>query len=168
MDELQTQNLIGVLALAVSDRMQEAVTEDSGHASSGAAALSVLHHILSSPSIETLGRALGLTSSGTVRLVDRLADVGLVRRMAGPDGRVTNVMLTGAGRRVSNRVTSARTAVLQESLAVLNAEERVQLGTLAARVLVGMVRVPGAPRWTCRSRLSRTVSPSNTFLFCLR
>src|SRR4051794_41929024 len=81
----------------------------TGRASGSAAvALSALHHLLDSPSIDLLRQVLGLTPSGAVRLVDRLAADGLVRRTPGPDGRQVAVVLTARGRRAAAAVASAR------------------------------------------------------------
>jgi MarR family transcriptional repressor of emrRAB len=153
--EEQAQNLVGALSLALSDRVQEAVTAASGQAPSAAAALSALRHFEFDPSIDLLGRILGLTSSGTVRLVDRLAEAGLVRRdrsgrTAGTDARVATLRLTPAGRRAAGRITAARARTLQAAMLALSPEEREQLGTLAGRVMAGMARPPGAVRWGCR------------------
>ena len=63
-----------------------------------AAALSALLHFLDRRTVDLLRQVLGLTSSGTVRLVDRMAESGYVRRGPGPDGRSTSISLTGAGR----------------------------------------------------------------------
>ena len=49
----------------------------AGQSESAAAALSALLHFLDRPSVDLLRQVLGLTSSGTVRLVDRLAESGL-------------------------------------------------------------------------------------------
>ncbi|MGH9186570.1 MAG: MarR family winged helix-turn-helix transcriptional regulator [Acidimicrobiales bacterium] len=146
----QTENLLGALSLALFDRMQDAVGGAAGQADNGAVALSALSHFLRGPSIDTLGKVLGLTSSGTVRLVDRLAEAGLVRRDVGADGRVTTVVLTAKGRRAAARVTAARQGVLGDALQVLGEKERQQLGSLVGRVLAGLARPPGAVRWTCR------------------
>jgi hypothetical protein len=40
--------------------------------------------------------------------------------------------------------------VLERSLAVLSPDERVTFERLAGKVLVGMMRGPGAIRWMCR------------------
>ena len=50
-----------------------------------APALSALLHFLDRRTVDLLRQVLGLTSSGTVRLVDRMAESGYVRR--GPDRR---------------------------------------------------------------------------------
>ena len=87
MDDAHTANLLGALSLVVHDRFGEAMTEATGGSETAAAALSSLDNFLDRPTIDTLRRVLGLTSSGTVRLVDRLEDEGLVERGTGEDRR---------------------------------------------------------------------------------
>jgi DNA-binding MarR family transcriptional regulator len=146
----QPQNRIGALALVVTDRMVEATDAAVGLSVSDATALSALHHFLDRPSVDLLRQVLGLTSSGTVRLVDRLVQAGYVRRSGGEDGRSTTVALTASGRRAAVRVSAARAEVLEEALRVLPPAERRQLDSLTSRVLVGLMREPGATRWMCR------------------
>jgi DNA-binding MarR family transcriptional regulator len=145
-----TGNRLGALALAVTDRTSEAVTGAATHSDSVAAALSALHHILDGPSIDRLRQVLGLTHSGAVRLVDRLERAGYARRRPGPDARTTVVVLTASGRRAAARVTAARAEVLDAALAALSPAERDTLDELVGKVLVGMMREPGATLWTCR------------------
>jgi DNA-binding MarR family transcriptional regulator len=146
----QAANLLGALALRLSDELERAVTQAAGLAESDAAALSALHHFLDSPSVDLLARALGLSSSGAVRLVDRLEDAELVRRATAADGRVTSVTLTAAGRRRAAGVTRARGELMEQALAALTTSERRQFGELAGKILAGLIRPPGARRWTCR------------------
>jgi DNA-binding MarR family transcriptional regulator len=143
-------NVVGALSLIVADQMADAVGEAAGRSESAAAALSALLHFLDRPTIDLLRQVLGLTSSGTVRLVDRLEESGFVRRDAGADGRSTSVVLTEAGRAAATRVATARSEVLLRSLGVLSDAERVVFEELASKVLVGMMRGPGATRWMCR------------------
>ncbi|HET7016458.1 MAG TPA: MarR family winged helix-turn-helix transcriptional regulator [Streptosporangiaceae bacterium] len=143
-------NLLGALALAVSDRATDAVSAAAGRSDSAAAALSALLHFLDRPTIDRLRQVLGLTSSGTVRLVDRLEESGYVCRVAGQDARSTAVMLTEAGVAAAEGVSAARTAVLLRSLSVLSEEERATFEHLISKMLTGMIRGPGATRWTCR------------------
>jgi DNA-binding MarR family transcriptional regulator len=145
----RTANLLGALALAIVDRTSEAIA-DNGPGDSAAAALSALHHFLEGPSVELLSRVLGLSHSGTVRLVDRLERSGYVRRETGADGRSTLVTLTPAGRRAAERTTRARTEVLEGALSVLPARDRAALENILAQLLVGMMRGPGAVKWICR------------------
>lgn len=143
-------NLVGALALAVTDRTGAAMAAASGVSESAATALSALHHFLERPSIDRLRQVLGLTSSGTVRLVDKLVEVGYVRRQPGPDARSTAITLTASGRAAAKRVVAARTAVLNEVLAPLSGPERAMLDEVVGKVLVGLMREPGATRWNCR------------------
>jgi MarR family transcriptional repressor of emrRAB len=143
-------NLLGALALAVVDRTTEAVAGAAGESLSTAAALSALRHIVEAPSIDRLSQVLGLTHSGTVRLVDRLEGAGYIRRERGVDGRSAAVSLTPSGVEAAARVTRARADVLDTALAPLTPDERETLGDLVGRILVGMMREPGATRWTCR------------------
>lgn len=146
----QADNLLGALGLAIADRMGDAIAASAGHASSDAIALSALQDFLEAPTVDRLAEVLGLTSSGTVRLVDRLERAGLVTRRVGADGRSTHVTLTAAGRRAGHAVATTRLTFLHDALAVLTPDERLTFGRLAGKVLAGMVRPPGATRWTCR------------------
>jgi DNA-binding MarR family transcriptional regulator len=143
-------NLVGSLALAISDRAGAAMADAGGVSQSAATALSALHHFLDRPSIDLLRQVLGLTSSGTVRLVDSLVKAGYVRRRPGTDARSTAITLTAAGRAAAKRVVAARAAVLTEALAPLSAPERATLDTLVGKILVGLMRPPGAIGWNCR------------------
>ena len=107
---------------------------------SAAAALSALLHFLGRPSVDQLRQVLGLTSSGTVRLLDRLAESGYVRREPGADGGSTSIGLTDAGRQAAVRVSRARAAVVEDALAVLSPAERAN------------VRAPGQPGHDARTR----------------
>jgi DNA-binding MarR family transcriptional regulator len=145
-----TANLLGALSLAVTDRTSDAAGEALGQSDSAAIALSALHHFLNDPSVDRLRQVLGLTASGTVRLVDRLEAAGYVTRRPGHDGRSVSVRLTANGRRAARRVTAARSDVLQEALSRLHPEEREVLDGIVSRMLAGMIRGPGATRWMCR------------------
>ena len=143
-------NVFGALSLVVADQAADAIAEAAGRSESAAAALSALLHFLDRPSVDRLRQVLGLTSSGTVRLLDRLEESGFVRRAPGADSRSTSVVLTESGRQAAARVSRARAEVLGRSLAVLSDAERETFEVLAAKVLVGMMRGPGATRWICR------------------
>jgi DNA-binding MarR family transcriptional regulator len=143
-------NVLGALALVVADRTSDAIARASGQSETAAAALSALHHFLDGPTIDLLRQVLGLTPSGTVRLVDRLVEAGYVKRGPGGDGRSRSVTLTAEGRRAAERVAEARADVLGAALAALSPAERETLHALAGRLLSTFVRGPGATRWVCR------------------
>jgi DNA-binding MarR family transcriptional regulator len=146
----QAANLLGALGSAVDDRVKAAVTEAAGGAENDATALSALLHFLDDPRIDQLAQVLGLTSSGTVRLVDRLQRLGLVERSGGEDARATSVVMTAAGRVRAEKVNRARTEMLERALAALSPAEQDQFGALAGKILVGIMRPPGAYGWMCR------------------
>lgn len=146
----QGANVFGALALVVADQAADAVAEAAGRSESAAAALSALAHFLDRPSVDRLRQVLGLTSSGTVRLLDRLEESGYVRREPGADGRTSAVVLTPAGRLAADRVTQARADVLERALGALTSAERATFAELTGKVLAGMIRGPGATRWICR------------------
>ena len=145
-------NVLGALALAVTDRMTAAMEGAAGQSSAAAAALSALDQFLDGASIDVLGRVLGLTSSGTVRLVDRLEVAGHVRRAtAMDDARSTVVHLTAGGRRVARRIAAARLALVEEALATLTLKQLADLEGVLAPILTGLIRGPEATRWICRA-----------------
>ena len=146
----RTANVLGALALVVTDQASDAVAGAAGRSESAAAALSALLHFLDRPTVDLLRQVLGLTSSGTVRLIDRLEEAGYVRRGPGADGRSTAVLLTDEGEITARRISAARAEVLQGALAVLTADERAAFEGLIGKLLVGMMRGPGATRWICR------------------
>jgi DNA-binding MarR family transcriptional regulator len=143
-------NVVGALALIVADQMADVTALAAGRSESAPAALAALHHFLDGPSVDLLHQVLGLTSSGTVRLLDRLAESGLIERGPGRDGRSTAVSLTDAGAAKAREICAARAAVLDRALSALSPEERAQFSALSAKMLVGMMRGPGAVRWMCR------------------
>jgi DNA-binding MarR family transcriptional regulator len=148
--ELQAANLLGALALALSDRLRDAIRGAAQVAESDAIALSVLWQLFDAPRVDELARVLGLSSSGVVRLVDRLEGAGLARRTTGADGRVTATSLTAAGRRRAEVVTRARFELMEAALEPLSPAERRQFGELSGKILAHLIRPPGAVRWTCR------------------
>lgn len=146
----QTANLLGALSQVMADRMADEMEQAGGRSGSGAAALSALLHFLDQPSVDRLRQVLGLTPSGTVRLLDRLEESGYVRRGPGADGRSVSVSLTNEGRAAAERVAAARTGVLATALAVLSEDERESARLLFGKVLASLIRGPGATRWICR------------------
>lgn len=146
----QEANLLGALGAVVADRTTEAIARAAGQSATAATALSALRHFLDRPSIDLLRQVLGLTSSGTVRLVDRLVEAGYVTRGPGADGRTTTVLLTEAGRQAADRVSAARAAVLSDALARLSPADRQVLGRILGELLTGFIRGPGATKWLCR------------------
>jgi len=143
-------NVFGALALVVSDQIADATAEAAGRADSAPAALAALLHFLDRPSVDILRQVLGLSSSGAVRLLDRLAESGYAERVPGADRRSTAIVLTDAGRLAAEQVCRARAEVLDRATATLSPAERAEFDRLAGKMLIGMMRGPGAVRWICR------------------
>lgn len=143
-------NVLGALALAVSDRAERAVEARTGLASTSAAALNALREFLDRPSVEDLRRVLGLTHSGTVRLVDRLAATGLVARAGGVDGRSRQVVLTEEGRRLAAEAARARGEALSGLLDGFDDAERSALRSALGRLVGAVVATKDGGAWTCR------------------
>ncbi len=143
-------NVLGALALVITDRTTAAIAGASGLSASAAAAVSALHQFLDRPTLDHLRRVLGLTPSGAVRLVDRLAEAGLVSRGPGPDGRSRAVLLTGRGREAAERIAAARAALLNDLVAGLSPAERETLHALLGRLMSASVRAKEGGGWICR------------------
>ena len=135
MSDERTANLLGALALALTDRL---VGETEMRASHGAAAPAALVGIGVAPgcSIDILARIIGLTHSATVRLVDRLAADGLVERRSGADGRAVALYLTRRGHARRRAILKGREKVLAEALSPLSADEKAIL-TAQMETLLG-------------------------------
>jgi MarR family transcriptional repressor of emrRAB len=143
-------NLVGALALAIADRVQASAALAGGHGASGPAALTALHGHAAGATIDVLRRIVGLTHSGAVRLVDRLAAAGLVERRLGADGRSVALWLTPTGRRTARRILAQREAAVESALTELSAAERAALVRAAERMLPHLVEVPDDERRICR------------------
>lgn len=143
-------NVLGALALVVADQTSAAIAEASGQSVSGAAALSALHQFLDRPALDPLGRVLGLTPSGAVRLVDRLVEAGLVTRGAGTDRRSRSLALTVQGRRTAKRIAAVRADALRRLLERLTAEQRAAVSPLLGALLEAVVAAKTGGAWICR------------------
>jgi DNA-binding MarR family transcriptional regulator len=143
-------NLLGALALAVSDRLGEATERgDDGLAASESAALVTLTHYPGQP-IVTLGRTLRLTHSGAVRLADRLEAAGLARRAASGHGRALALRLTKQGQEAATQVLARRQAAAEELVGLLHPGEVAELERLAARLLAAITTDRRSARRLCR------------------
>jgi MarR family transcriptional regulator, negative regulator of the multidrug operon emrRAB len=147
--EAKLRNLLGAAAVAIADEIHAEAARTAGHAAAGPAALTALL-IHKGASVDKLARVLGLSHSGTVRLVDRLERDELVRRLPGNDGRAVSLELTPEGERRGTGVAGARAAVADEFIAGLDADERRALKGLLEKLLVTGVDDWGAVQHRCR------------------
>jgi DNA-binding MarR family transcriptional regulator len=144
-------NVLGALALVVTDELTRTIIASADQRSAtDAAALAALAQFLDGATLDRVHHVLGVTPSGAVRLVDRLAGAGLVTREAGPDGRSRAVRLTEAGRIRARTVHAARAAYLSGLTAGLSPEEVATLRDLLGRVMGNVVAAKAGGAWTCR------------------
>jgi DNA-binding MarR family transcriptional regulator len=148
-DAARTANLLGALALALGDELRTATETGAAHGASAPAALVVIG-TYPGRTIDALRPALGLSHSGTVRLVDRLAADGLVVRGSGADGRSVSLQLTAAGRAAMRALLAERRRALDGALAALSAQERRQLEQISEKLLAAMTRTETQADQFCR------------------
>jgi DNA-binding MarR family transcriptional regulator len=144
----QSSNLIAAWALAAVDAVA-AGCGSVGLAEREAATL-VLLGSHPGAGVDWLYPRLGLTQSGTVRLVDRLAEAGLVERGAALAGRRVPLALTPAGQQRLDRATAARAAAVAAVTTSLTTAERQTLARLAGKALGGVTRDRAAADTACR------------------
>jgi DNA-binding MarR family transcriptional regulator len=134
----------------ISDKILSAASAPVPDAGPTAAALALLFHV-PGLSVRTLAAGVGLSHPGTVRLVDRLVEEGLVRRRDhATDGRTRSLYLTKAGEKASAAVLEARDATIAEELSALEPQELALLAALAERVLRARLRDENHAYRICR------------------
>ena len=144
----RTANLCGALGVVLSDALADAAEVAGG--SSAATALVGLYGPSNGASIDALAGVLGLSHSGAVRLVDRLASDGLLERRRGADQRSTALQLTPAGRRMARQVMRRREANLQILLGLLTDDQERMLAEVMERMLIELGRDRAAEARVCR------------------
>ena len=142
-------NLLGALAVAVTDELAAASVAAAELTATQTAALNVVvHH--PGCTIRELSAVLELTHPGTVRLVDRLQDEGLLERRAGVDARSVALHVTPAGRRVWNRQRHARDERLAELVGSLSRGSRAALRGAVELLLAELTTDEGRAESICR------------------
>ena len=128
------ENLLGALAVGLSDAITSAVETTTGHAGAMGAALATLAQ---EPGlgIEQLRVPLGRTQSATVRVVDQLVAEGYAERRPGQDQRCVAVFLTAKGDRAASRVLASREQLLADAMSPLTPGERKTLTGALEKVL---------------------------------
>lgn len=149
MSDVRTANLLGALVLALNDEVGAVTAAATDHGAAFPAALVCIHWQPGS-SIEELRQKLGLSHSGTVRLLDRLEEEGAIERRQGRDGRSVALTLSAQGRRQARAILEVRRGVLAAALGRLSAAERRELGALVEKMLAGVTRDAGHADQICR------------------
>lgn len=99
-------------------------------------------------SADWLWTRIGLTQSGTVRLIDRLQGLGYLVRAR--QGRALRLSLTAQGRELLDEWNTTRERLAADALGGLSADQRAQFTELLALALRGTERVRAVADTTCR------------------
>ncbi len=130
-------NLLGVVGLAVADRIESTARDVLRHGGETPAAVVVIGYGLG-PSNDQLRRILGLSHPGSVRLVDRLVTDGLVERREASDKRAIALYLTKRGKALREELLKERLAALRPLLSPLSKAEQEKLAALLHKLLASM------------------------------
>ena len=145
----RTANLLGVVGLAVADRIGDTAREILRHGGETPAALVVIGYGLG-PSNDQLRHILGLSHPGTVRLVDRLVADGLVERREGRDRRAVALYLSERGMTLREELLKGRLAAIRPLLTPLTGAEQETLAALLHKMLSAMETTTAERRTLCR------------------
>ncbi|SRR5581483_4237158 len=127
-------NLLGALALGLSDAIHAIARKEAREGGPAGAALCAVAHA-PGLSIEILRRALGLSHPGAVRLIDRLAADAMIERRPARDRRAVALYLTARGARRVRKIMRDRRRALATALAALSPRERRTLTPLLEKML---------------------------------
>jgi len=143
-------NVVAAWVLAAGEAVGHATEEAAGGSGELASAL-VTVALFPGERVDALRHVLGLSPSGVVRAVDRLAGAGLVERR-GSSGDAREVLLhpTRRGVRVAERILAARASAVDELLACLAEGERAELVRLLQKLLTALPSDRAAARRICR------------------
>lgn len=164
------QNVLGALAMVLNDGIRSATDASIGISGETAAAVMLIG---ANPGLTVglVAKAVSLTPSGTVRLVEKLVIDGLVEKKHGIDQRTVVLSLTENGFAKRSQIQNERERVIEKSMRGLLAEEIAVLSPLLDRMLSNMMDSaeddyrfcrmcdedacePRCPVETCRSRLA--------------
>jgi MarR family transcriptional regulator, negative regulator of the multidrug operon emrRAB len=145
----RTTNLLGVVALAVTDRIEGTARDILSHAGETPAALVIIGYGFG-PSNDRLRRILGLSHPGTVRLVDRLVADGLVERREGRDKRAIALYLTKRGKALREELLKGRLAAIRPLLSSFTDAEEETFAALLHKMLSAMNPTDMERRTLCR------------------
>jgi MarR family transcriptional regulator, negative regulator of the multidrug operon emrRAB len=149
MAKLRTANLLGALAMEIAGRLERHGRRHPNETSSAAAALNVIG-FYEGCSNGALSRALGLSHTATVRLVDKLEAADLVVSEPGADKRVVALRLTELGRERAHAGVHERCVLLGDVVDLLTPAQRQSLDEILEVLLKSMVRAAQDADHICR------------------
>ena len=145
----RTANQLAALALCLTDAQRSVLDPAIGSSGEAAAAVTAVA-AFPGERVSFFSPILGLTSAGTVRLIGRLEQLGLIERRTGPDARSHALYLTEAGRATAERLRDTRQGLLSEVLSHLDDHAVGQLASLLKPLLAALPADRDAARRMCR------------------
>ncbi len=145
---MHMENVVTAWAMGLHDQLAAAAVE-SGFGVRDVAALTLVASHPDVP-VDWLRARIGLSQPGTVRLIDRLSQAGLVRRAA-REGRSVHLAVTPAGRKLLDRWTRQRDEAVRRLMTGLTAGQQTQLTELLATALGTPDRPRAEADRTCRT-----------------
>jgi len=134
MSRLRTANLLAALAGEITERAGAKLKTHPNQTDSSIAALNVMGFWDGITNAE-LAKALRLSHTATVRLVDKLEAQGLVQARGGDDKRATYLHLTASGKKAAQPALVARCVAVDGYLDGLTAAEEAQLAGLLEKLI---------------------------------
>jgi MarR family transcriptional regulator, negative regulator of the multidrug operon emrRAB len=140
-DHDRRDNLLGALVLTLADRIRDETEGVLGHAGGAAAALAA---IAQQPggTVEDLRRAIGRSHPASVRIVDRLVELGLVTRRPSGRGPAVALTATAEGRERAREILAVRRRVIGEAMPELAPDEAAALTAILERALEKAAELP--------------------------
>jgi DNA-binding MarR family transcriptional regulator len=148
-DRAYAANVLGTLALTITDRVGIGTSRAAGRGAHASAALVTLQWYPDRP-IAFLADRLRITHPGAVQLVDRLERDGLVERIPGEDGRTKLLALSTKGERVAADVLAERRAVLDRAVSALSDDQVAAAADAIGSMLEALTDTLLTSEYMCR------------------
>jgi len=134
MTRLRTANMLAAFAGEISERAKAILKSHPNQTDSAVAALNIMSFWEGITNAQ-LAKALKLSHTATVRLVDKLEAQGFVEARPGEDKRATHLFLTDTGRKAVEPALVARCAMVTSYLSPLTAKEEAQFSALLEKLM---------------------------------
>lgn len=146
---LRLSNLLGALAVALTDEIRHAMDNELEVGGSAAAAL-LMVGVEEDAKVEQLARRLQLAQPTMVRTIALLEERGLLRKERTADRRVRPLSLTGKGEQMVTRLLDRRGSILERLAAALTSSEQTALTKTLEKLLSAAVRNEDQKYLICR------------------
>lgn len=149
-DDDYLKNLLGAFATTIASNIEREVADLDGRSLSHEAALVAINNH-PNDGIEMLSKVLGLTHSGSVRLVNNLVHDGFVERHRSQvDARAVVLSVTEEGQSRANKILLAREKITSKMLSTLSQQQKETITPILGHLLSAMTDNAVAARRICR------------------